>query len=85
MPIQEKPEITLSFLEHLREILRDATAQVVDTHDEIDLNWRRAGKTIQGKEKALLSIVDGLDDDIVCIRRAQAFVREALSSEKPKI
>lgn len=75
-------EITMDTLNEAREIIRDATAQIVDTHDEIDLCWLRANNTIEGRKKKLLQIVNGIDDDIRILRNMQKQVRELLEEEK---
>lgn len=79
-------EITMDTLNEAREIIRDATAQIVDTHDEIDLCWLRANNTIEGRKKKLLQIVNGIDDDIRTLRNMQKQVREMLGAtvEEPK-
>lgn len=69
-------------LNEAREIIRSATAQVVDTHDELDLCWLRANNTIEGRKEMLLQIVDGIDDDINVLRLMQRQVRKMLKEEK---
>ena len=75
-------EISMDTLNEAREIIRSATAQVVDTHDELDLCWLRANNTIEGRKEMLLQIVDGIDDDINVLRRMQRQVRKMLKEEK---
>lgn len=75
-------EITMDALEDAREIIRSATAQIVDTHDGIDLCWLRAGKTVEERKKMLLRIVNGIDDDINLLRFMQKQVREMLREEE---
>lgn len=75
-------EISMDTLNEAREIIRSATAQVVDTHDELDLCWLRANNTIEGRKEMLLQIVDGIDDDINVLRLMQRQVRKMLKEEK---
>lgn len=75
-------ELTMGTLNEAREIIRSATAQVVDTHDELDLCWLRANNTIEGRKEMLLQIVDGIDDDINVLRLMQRQVRKMLKEEK---
>ena len=75
---ETKPSgLTMGQLEDVRERLRSATAQVVDTHDEIDLWWMR-GDSVEERRRILSNMVDGLDDDIRQIRLAQEYAREVL-------
>ena len=75
---ETKPSgLTMGQLEDVRERLRSATAQVVDTHDEIDLWWMR-GDSVEERRQILSNMVDGLDDDIRQIRLAQEYAREVL-------
>lgn len=71
-------ETTMDTLEKAREIIRNATGQVADTHDEIDLCWLRAGKTPEDKKKMLLHIVNDIDNDIRILRYMQTQVRKML-------
>lgn len=71
-------KLSMDTLEEAREIIRDVTAQVADTHDEIDLCWLRAGKTPEGKKEMLLHIVNDIDDDIRILRYMQTQVRKML-------
>ena len=75
-------EISMDTLTEAREIIGSATAQVVDTHDELDLCWLRANNTIEGRKEMLLQIVDGIDDDINVLRLMQRQVRKMLKEEK---
>lgn len=74
-------KLTMDTLNEAREIIRSATAQVVDTHDELDLCWLRANNTIEGRKKMLLYIVDDINDDIRILRNMQKQVREMLEEE----
>ena len=75
-------ELTMGTLNEAHEIIRSATAQVANTHDEIDLCWLRANNTIEGRKEMLLQIVDGIDDDINVLRLMQRQVRKMLKEEK---
>lgn len=77
---ETKPSgLTMKQLEEVRERLRSATAQVADTHDEIDLWWIR-GDSVEERRQILSNMVDGLDDDIRQIRLAQKYAREVLDA-----
>lgn len=78
-------ELTMDTLEEAHEIIRSATAQVANTHDEIDLCWLRANNTIEGRKKMLLYIVDDINDDIRILRNMQKQVREMLEEENDGI
>ena len=78
-------KLTTDTLEEAHEIIRSATAQVADTHDEVDLCWLRANNTIEGRKEMLLYIVNGIDDDIRILRNMQKQVLEMLEEENDGI
>lgn len=61
--------------------IKQATAQVIDTHDSIDL-WLLRARSLEEKGNRLLFIVNSLDEDIRQIREMQAEVRTRLKGEE---
>ena len=67
-------------LKELYCLVEDAVGHVDDVCHETHLWWKQ-GATLEEKRKNLLAIVDGLDEKVERIRRAQEIVRSQIGEE----